>query len=234
MKRFWKTVGIAKQGDAHTVTLDKRPLKTPAGKTLLLPERKALLATLIAHEWETQETLLKPHALPITSLVSRAIDALGEEQTRAEVRASLLDYLDTDTICFFQDEPPQLVTLQDKHWVPLLSWARATFDVEIQTFDSILFNSQPEATKRKFDELLAKFDAWEMAAMERATYTTKSFVIALALVKRHLTSEQAAEAAQAEVNSQIERWGEVEDSHDVDFHDVRRQLGSAACLLSDI
>lgn len=65
MKRFWKTVGIAKQGDAHTVTLDKRPLKTPAGKTLLLPERKALLATLIAHEWETQETLLKPHALPI-------------------------------------------------------------------------------------------------------------------------------------------------------------------------
>jgi chaperone required for assembly of F1-ATPase len=47
--------------------------------------------------------------------------------------------------------------------------------------------------------------------MERATYTTKSFIIALALVKRHLTSEQAAEAAQAEVNSQIERWGEVED-----------------------
>lgn len=47
--------------------------------------------------------------------------------------------------------------------------------------------------------------------MERATYTTKSFIIAIALVKRHLTSEQAAEAAQAEVNSQIERWGEVED-----------------------
>lgn len=65
MKRFWKTVGIGKQGDAHTVTLDKRPLKTPAGKTLLLPERKALLATLIAHEWETQEILLKPHALPM-------------------------------------------------------------------------------------------------------------------------------------------------------------------------
>lgn len=114
-------------------------------------------------------------------MASRAIDALGEEQTRAEVRASLLDYLDTDTIwsealflllshsycrifiSFFQNEPPQLVTLQDKHWVPLLNWARATFDVEIQTFDSILFNSQPEVTKRKFDELLAKFDAWEMA-----------------------------------------------------------------------
>lgn len=47
--------------------------------------------------------------------------------------------------------------------------------------------------------------------MERATYVTKSFLVALALVKRHLTAEQAALAAQVEVASQIERWGEVED-----------------------
>jgi len=159
---------------------------------------------------------------------------LGQEETRAEVRASLLEYLDTDTICFYQDEPPPLVVLQQKYWDPLLNWARSTFDVEIRKFDSILFNSQPEATKRKFDTLLAQFDPWEMAAMERATYTTKSFIVALALVKRQLTADQAAETAQVEVNSQIQRWGEVEDSHDVDFHDVRRQLGSAACLLSDI
>ena len=48
-------------------------------------------------------------------------------------------------------------------------------------------------------------------AMERATYTTKSFIIALALVVRHLNVEKAALAAQVEVSSQIQRWGEVED-----------------------
>ena len=89
----------------------------------------------------------------------------------------------------------------------------------------------------KFDAVLAEFDPWQMAgmlllensldpsnaptfffffpvsglAMERATYTTKSFIIALALVKRRLTADQAAETAHVEVNSQIERWGEVED-----------------------
>lgn len=95
--------------------------------------------------------------------------------------------------------------------------------------------------------------------MERATYTTKSFIIALALVFRSVTPEQAALAASVEVNSQIERWGEVEDSkygffctrfrskgaarsyansfslrtlaHDVDYHDVRRHLSSAASLV---
>jgi ATP synthase mitochondrial F1 complex assembly factor 2 len=48
--------------------------------------------------------------------------------------------------------------------------------------------------------------------MERATHAAKSFVIGLALVKKHITVEEAALAARVEVASQIERWGEVEDS----------------------
>ena len=59
------------------------------------------------------------------------------------------------------------------------------------------------------DSLISSFAS--VLAMERATYTTKSFIIALALVKRRLTADQAAETAHVEVNSQIERWGEVED-----------------------
>lgn len=47
--------------------------------------------------------------------------------------------------------------------------------------------------------------------MERATYASKSFLIGLAVVKKHLTVEEASLAAHVEVNSQIERWGEVED-----------------------
>lgn len=49
-------------------------------------------------------------------------------------------------------------------------------------------------------------------AFERAVYTTKSFFIALALVQGKLTVEQAALASHVEVDSQIEVWGEVEDS----------------------
>ena len=47
--------------------------------------------------------------------------------------------------------------------------------------------------------------------LERAVYTTKSFLIGLALIKGRVSVEQAAQAAHVEVNSQIERWGEVED-----------------------
>jgi hypothetical protein len=95
----------------------------------------------------------------------------------------------------------------------------------------VLFSAQPAATKRKFDKVLQGFDPWQMAggvllstvlsydslkgdsrtAMERVTYTTKSFIIAIALVPGRITAEQAALASQVEVASQIERWGEVED-----------------------
>ncbi len=56
--------------------------------------------------------------------------------------------------------------------------------------------------------------------MERATYSTKSLLIALALVSGKLNVDEAALAASVEVNSQIQRWGEVEDSEHLndDYH----------------
>ncbi|KAI0695419.1 ATP12-domain-containing protein [Cerioporus squamosus] len=233
LKRFWKTVDIEKRDGGYAVTLDKRPLRTPSGKRLIVPPEKRLVAALIASEWENQQTALKPHALPMTSLASRALDAFEDEATRAEVRAQLLKYFETDTICYHADSPEVLVKLQETHWKPILDWARSTFNVDIAVSDSFLVPTQPQETLKKFEEVLSKFSPWEMAAMERATYTSKSFLIALALVMRHIDVDQAAQAAHVEVNSQIERWGEVEDSHDVDYHDIRRQLGSASCLLAD-
>ena len=71
------------------------------------------------------------------------------------------------TLSFHQDDPPPLVRLQDEHWIPLLDWARSEFNVEIKTFDSVLFYAQPKETKQKFDEVMSKFDPWQMAGTWR-------------------------------------------------------------------
>ena len=65
LTRFWKTVNLQERGDALSITLDSRSLKTPAGKPLLLPRSKRLAATLIVTEWENQRDVLKSHALPM-------------------------------------------------------------------------------------------------------------------------------------------------------------------------
>ena len=63
--------------DGIAVTLDNRALKTPSGETLILPHKKRLAAALIANEWENQDKVLKPHALP---MVCNAEHQFVEEQ----------------------------------------------------------------------------------------------------------------------------------------------------------
>ena len=94
---------------------------------------------------------------------------------------------------------------------------------------------------------VAALPAWELAALERGVLAAKSLLVAARLVVewsplfRHLRVdgaerfgvEEAARAASLEVAWQIERWGEVEDTHDVDREDLKRQLGSVVLLVHE-
>ncbi|KZT35450.1 ATP12-domain-containing protein [Sistotremastrum suecicum HHB10207 ss-3] len=231
LKRFWNTVDVESHNQGLVVTLDGRPLKTPSNNVLVIPPHRPILASLIASEWDNLDKVIKSHALPMTSIASRAVDGLNDHATRSEVVKNLLNYLQTDTICFHESHPPALVDLQKIHWDPILNWARKTYSVEIKTFETILRPSQPAASLQTFERELSNLDTWELAALERAVYSTKSFLVAFALLKQRLSVEEAAQASEVEVRSQIQRWGEVEDSHDVDYQDIRRLLGSVACVL---
>lgn len=60
---------VAKVENGFVVTLDNRPLKTPSGNKLHLPQTKRILATLVATEWENQDKILKTHTLPVVSVL---------------------------------------------------------------------------------------------------------------------------------------------------------------------
>ncbi|KAL1845952.1 ATP synthase mitochondrial F1 complex assembly factor 2 [Diaporthe australafricana] len=100
-------------------------------------------------------------------------------------------------------------------------------------------------------------DAWDLAGLERAALAGKSLLGAARLVvewsegsagrarrdaspgvlpnqsnKKTFGVEEAAKAASLEVDWQTRKWGEVEDTHDVEKEDLRRQLGSTVLLVS--
>ncbi|KAH8925733.1 ATP12-domain-containing protein [Atractiella rhizophila] len=241
LKRFWKTVSLSQNSDGvYSIKLDNRVLKTVKGAPLLLPARKRAVATLIANEWDRQShtQALKPSALPMTSLASRAIDYLNSAPTRHSLVEGTSKFLDTDTICYHDPNPtPALTSLQEAHWSPLLDWARKHYNVEIHTSPGLLGLPQPQETREKLAQVVKGWDEWRLAAFERAVLSAKSFIIPLSLLDesspQYLDVEAAARSATVEVDSQIERWGEVEDTHDVDKADIRRRLGSAAMLALD-
>lgn len=119
---------------------------------------------------------------------------------------------------------------------------------EIQPLDtdSIVPPSQPEATKDIVRNWIFNLPAHDLAAFERGVLSSKSLLVAVRLVVewsenfRHLQRpgqknfgiEEAAEASSLEVKWQTDMWGEVEDTHDVDKEDLRRQLGSVVVMVS--
>ena len=121
----------------------------------------------------------------------------------------------TKVTCSFHEEHPEsLVRLQKKHWLPLLQWMNETYALSppMKAHTSLFDTKQPEETESRLKSVVENFDPFKLAAFERAVLTSKSFCIALGLVEGHLSVEEAAQCAHVEVQSQIDRWGEVEDS----------------------
>jgi ATP synthase F1 complex assembly factor 2 len=107
--------------------------------------------------------------------------------------------------------------------------------------------SQPQMTKDVIRGWVSGLPPFELAGLERATLAGKSLLGAARLVVEWSTElahlrddasqekfgvEEAAKAASLEVDFQTGMWGEVEDTHDVNKEDVRRQLGSVVLLVS--
>lgn len=245
-RRFWKKVDIAyaegKPKDHLLIRLDGRSLKTPSGAVLAIPTDRSLLASLIAREWSEQESILHTHSLPLTSLAARAIDGLTTPKEREGVLDALIEYLRTETICFHENHPTNLVKLQEQHWIPILRWTEEYFKTPpINVFDDIFDVKQDEKVIEVLREYVLKnYNGFDLAALERMVRSTKSFLIGLRLTEAirqggkeegKFSVHDAALAAEVEVQSQTERWGEVEDTHDVDFADLRKILGSATCAL---
>ncbi|KAL7621467.1 ATP synthase mitochondrial F1 complex assembly factor 2 [Parahypoxylon ruwenzoriense] len=117
--------------------------------------------------------------------------------------------------------------------------------------ESILPKSHPEVTKQIVRGWIMGLSHWELAGLERGVLAGKGLLGAVRLMvewsegfvgtgvgvgdgvgEKRFGVEEAARLASIEVDWQTGRWGEVEDTHDVEKEDLRRQLGSVVLLVS--
>lgn len=147
------------------------------------------------------------------------------------------------------DRAVSLRKVQEQAAKPILAyltthvWPGVEF-VPILGEDTIMPTPQPDITKHVIGGWLAGLPAFELAALERGVLASKSLLVATRLMvdwstefaakgeTKKFTINDAAEACNLEVAWQTGMWGEVEDTHDVDREDVRRQLGSVILLVS--
>ncbi|OBA20350.1 ATP12-domain-containing protein [Metschnikowia bicuspidata var. bicuspidata NRRL YB-4993] len=120
LNKFWTNVDARLNPElgAYEICLDGKPLKTPLGSKLTIPQAKKQLAYLVSHEWDSLCDLkIRPNSLPLTSMVSRAVDLQLVHQAKEvdanlvakigdlqDIKLNMLRYLDTDTCLIFTTE----------------------------------------------------------------------------------------------------------------------------------
>jgi ATP synthase mitochondrial F1 complex assembly factor 2 len=106
----------------YTVTLDGRPVKTPAGTLLAVPSQ--LFAYGIAAEWDSvnRRTGIQPSNMPLMTLACTALD-------RSVQYDECLRFLQTDTVLYWADphDDRSLYKRQQRAWRDLHTWMNTTF-----------------------------------------------------------------------------------------------------------
>lgn len=204
MKRFYKQAAPVAAEDGFAVQLDARAVKTPGGRPLRVPT--LALAEAVAREWQDQDGEIVPSRMPLTQLVSTALDRVGPE--RGHIQGQMIEYGRTDLLCYRAEAPLELVERQARQWQPLLDWARETLGADLVATEGIIAVEQSNAALEALSRRLDGYDVWTLTSAQAACAAAGSLILALALVEGRLDGDGVFALSQLDETYQIEQWGE--------------------------
>ena len=204
MRRFWTSAKVVEAEGGYGITLDGRPVKTPARSDLIVPMRP--LAEAIAAEWNESGEKVDPRAMPLTGLANAAIDRIAPD--RANYAAGIASYGESDLTCYRAEGPEMLVRWQAESWDALLAWARRRYDVDFTCQTGVMHVPQPEETVRKLAHAVAVLDAFQLAGLSPLVTIGGSLVAGLAVLEEMMPAQAAWEAVSLDDRWQLEQWGD--------------------------
>lgn len=214
MKRFWKQTGVAKTEAGWTVTLDGRPLRTPAKAPFAVPTRA--YAEACAAEWEAQTEAVKPETMPLTRSANAAIDKVAQQFD--EVAALLAAYGETDLLCYRAEGPERLAGRQAEAWDPLLDWAAATLGARLVPTAGIVHRPQDRAALDRLGAAVRAFDPYALAAFHDLVALSGSLVIGFAAARGLAAPEELWTVSRIDEDWQAEQWGLDEEAAEQAAH----------------
>ncbi|MCW8915335.1 MAG: ATPase [Magnetovibrio sp.] len=203
-KRFYKEAGTAQTDEGYCVTLDGRAVKTPAGKSLVLPSEA--LAKAVAAEWDAQGDEIDPASMALMPLCGTAIDRIPD--VRDGLIDGLLRYADTDLLCYRAPTPEDLAARQAEVWQPLLDWAEETFGAKLNVTEGVVPVTQDDSAKQGFAGAMVGMDNWELTALAEMVGISGSIVVGFAMFVGALDGDQAFKVCHVDEDHQIAQWGE--------------------------
>ena len=207
-KRTWVDTKVKPRGLSFEILLDDKFLQTPKKNKVLLPTKK--LAQKVAEEWRRQKEIIDPTKMPYTRLVNSALDTVKE--TFDTIVSDILDYGDTDLVCYRADFPEDLVKLQNKHWDPILVWAKNQFKIEVKTTNGINYKAQDPVQLQKLSREISSYNFFILTGFHNLVTISGSLLIALAVYYRRVSLKRGFDISFLDEDWQRKKWGQDEES----------------------
>jgi chaperone required for assembly of F1-ATPase len=205
-RRFYADAGVGEAEGGFTVTLDGKPIKTPSGRTVIVPVRS--LAETIAAEWNAQREFIDPLTMPVTRFANSVVQGVVENV--AAVSDDVAKYFGSDLLFYRAGHPEGLVAREAAHWDPILFWAAKTLGAHFMLAEGVMHVRQPPSAIAAARGALPA-DPWAIAALHVITALTGSALLALALFHGVIDPDQAWAAAHVDEDWNAEKWGVDEE-----------------------
>ena len=209
MKKFWEKVSIKKiSSDSFCVMLDKRILKTPLKRELVLPNLN--LAQEIVKEWDQDSKNINTESMIFYGLISTSLDKIIDDKNL--YINDVLDYIDTDLICYRAENPKELVELQKNKWDPIILLIEKYIGIKVRVFEGVLPKAQHATVHYRLNNLINQFDIFEIAVLHRITNITGSIFLSLCVLKKDISKNEVFELSFLDEFWQAENWGFDEET----------------------
>ena len=207
-KRTWNKTSTELIGTSFAVLLDDKYLHTPKKTRVLLPTLK--LAKKVAREWRQQKEIINPSKMPYSRLVHSAIDKVSENFD--SIVSDIMGYGDTDLVCYRTNSPEDLVMLQNKHWDPILTWARKEFEINLKVTYGINYKAQDPIQLQKLSKEISSYNAFLLTGLYDLVTISGSLLVALAVYYKHITPKVGFDISVLDEDWQRKKWGQDEES----------------------
>ena len=143
--------------------------------------------------------------MPLTTLAYTAIDRIaGQEKAIIEV---LLVYLDTDTLSYRASGSEALAKKQQQQWDPILAWLDKTLGAAWQVTSGVMPVDQSPQLHKAIEKHLSSLNAMQLSAVSVLSSSLSSLALALTVLERHVTADEAFRLSRLEEDHQAEQWG---------------------------
>lgn len=203
-KRVYDSAKVQRAEEGFAVLLDAKPVRTPAGATLVLPTQA--LAQAVAAEWRKQGDKIDPTTMPMTQHANTALDGVRGREDK--VVKDIVAYARSDLLCYRADSPQGLVAMQKRRWDPVLAWAEQDLGALFKVQAGISHMSQPAQSLDRIRNVVADYDFFSLTPLHVITTLTGSALLALANACGYLGANDIWAAAHVDEDWQISQWGE--------------------------